>query len=331
MLISALLVALFVVEPPPGAAPETQSPATSPAATPAPEPAPSLPPPSEAVVTMLNSGDAPREQLRLALKVGEVQFAVMEMDMQMKMAMDGAAQPAPKMPSFNMNMRIKVEEALPDGRWKYIAEFTSVDVTPKEGTPPEMVTIMQATMAEMVGMKIAAEIDPTGRQQNLQIVSKITNPMLLQQLESMKQSMSQMAIRLPEPEVGADAKWEVEANAAFGGIASRQRSTYRLLSRSGNTVKLGISTRQSPAERNAPIKNLPAGMTGTLVDLSGDGNGELVYDLSRVMPRQGRVVGESVVNMNMEGHGMKAKLDTHTSLVMTIREVNAPGKAPAPK
>lgn len=313
MLIAVLSLILCAIEPPASASPPASP---SPAAVRTVEAAP--------VINILSNGDEPRERLRLSLKAGDVQFAVMEMDMQMQMAMDGVARPAPKMPVVSINMRIKVEEALPDGRWKYFAEFTSVDVKPKEGTPPEMVTIMQATIAEMVGMKIAAEIDSTGRQQNLEIVSKITNPMLLQQLESMKQSMSQMAIRLPEPEVGAGAKWEVDAAAAFGGVASRQRSTYRLISRDGGTVKLALSMQQSPAEKNATINNLPAGMTGTLIDLSGDARGEIVYDLSRVMPRQGRVSGESVVNMNMEGHGMKAKLDTHTNMVMTIRETKGP-------
>jgi len=293
------------------------------------ESAPQAPAEVAPKIEMISNGEAPRSLARLALKAGDVQLAVMEMDMQIKMAMEGAEQATPPMPTFAVHMRITVDEAMPDGRWKYRCEFTSVDVKSTDKTPPGMVTMIKAAMSEMAGMKIGAEIDALGRQRNFEIVSKITNPMLLQQLESMKQSLAQMAVLLPEVEVGVGAKWEVESLAQLGGVASRQRATYRLISRDGDAVTLGVSMRQSPAEKNAPIKNLPANVTGTLIDLSGEGKGEMVYVLTQLMPKQGRMTGESVVNMNMEGQGMKAKIDTHTTMLMTIRPAIVADETPA--
>lgn len=321
MLIAFLSLALCVLELPASASPPAQS---------APASAPESPADKggepEPIVKVLSNGDEPRERVRLSLRVGDVHSAVMETDMQMKMAMDGEVRPSPPMPAISVNMQIAVQEALPDGRWKYGAEFMSVDVTAKDGTPAEVVTMMRGMISEMAGMKMSAEIDSEGRQRNLEIVSKITNPMLFQLLESMKQSVSQMAIRLPEEEIGMGARWEVDAKVNVGGIAVRQRSTYRLVSREGNTVKLGISTQQSPAEKNAAIKNLPEGVSGTLVDIAGNGKGELVYDLSRVLPARGHITGESVANMDMEGPGMKAKVDTQMTMSMVIRESKGPAQ-----
>ncbi|MBX3390890.1 MAG: hypothetical protein KF691_15685 [Phycisphaeraceae bacterium] len=321
MIITVLSLLLFLAEPAASTiSPEQDAPAK------APDPAAEQPDEYGPVVKVLSTGDEPRERAKLSLHVGDVQFAVMEVDMQMKMAMDGVVHPSPPMPVISVNMRITVEEAFPDGRWKYAAEFTSVDITPKDETPAEVVTMMRGMISEMAGMKMSAEIDSEGRQRNLEIVSKIANPMLFQLLESMKQSVSQMAIRLPEEEIGMGARWEVDAKINVGGIAVRQRSTYRLVSREGNTVKLGISTQQSPAEKNAAIKNLPEGVSGTLVDIAGNGKGELVYDLLRVLPARGHITGESVANMDMEGPGMKAKVDTHMTMSMVIRESKGPAQ-----
>jgi len=328
MLIAALLSSLLlcVVEP---AATEPE--ATKPEITnPEAKLVPAQGPTDEApVIRMISNGDEPRSLARLALKVGDVQTAVMEMDMQMKMAMEGAEQPTPPMPTFGINMQVNVAEALPDGYWKYVCEFRSVDVKSTDKSPPEMVAMLKAAMSEMVGMKMAAEVDSLGRQRNFEIVSKITNPMLLRQLDSLKQSMAQMAVQLPEPEIGVGAKWEVDSVAQLGGIASRQRMTYRLIAREADTLTLGISMTQSAADRNAPIQNLPAGITGTLIDLAGDAKGEMVNDLTRIVPKKGRIAGESVVNMNMEGQGMKAKIDTHTTMIMTIRPATAADETPA--
>lgn len=279
-------------------------------------------------VKMIENGASPRALARLAPKPGDVQLVVMTMDMQMKMAMDGVASPTPRMPMISFNLRITVGDALPEGWWKYTCDFTGLDVKASETTPPEMATMMKSVMSEMVGMKMNAEIDSIGRQRNFEVVSKITNPMLLQQIDSMKQSLAQMALVLPEPEIGPGAKWEIETVAVFGGVSSRQRMTYRLISREGDTIKLGISVQQSPGEKNSPIKNLPEGITGTLIDLAGDSKGELVYDLTRIIAKDGRVAGEAVVNMNMEGQGLKAKVDTQTTIAMTIRAASEAENAP---
>lgn len=279
-------------------------------------------------VKLIESGVAPRALTRLTLKPGDVQLVVMDMNMQMKMAMDGVVNPMPRMPTVSVSLRIVVDEALPDGWWKYSCGFTALDVKAGQQSPPEMATMMKAVMSEMVGMTMSAEIDTLGRQRNLEIVSNITNPMLLQQLESMKHSLAQMSLSLPEPEIGVGAKWEVESAGMLGGVSSRQRMTYRLISREGDTIRLGVSMQQSPGEKNSPIRNLPEGITGTLVDLAGDSKGELLYDLTRIITKDGRMAGESVVNMNMEGPGMKAKVDTQTSVVMTIRAASAPDQTP---
>jgi hypothetical protein len=313
LLMSSVLSMSLHAEPaaPP---PEEKSPAPAlaqPAAQPVADAAPKI--------TMISNGEEPRALARLALKPGEVQSIVMDMDMQMKMAMEGVANPTPQMPTFGINVRITVEEALPEGWWKYKCEFTSLDVKATDKSPAEMVAMMKSVMSEMVGMKIGAEINTFGHQRNFEVVSKITNPMLLQQLESLKQSLAQVALTLPEPEIGVGAKWEVDSIAMLGGVSSRQNATYRLLSRDGDTIKLGVSMKQTPAEKNSPIRNLPEGVTGTLIDLAGDSKGELVYDLTRIMVKQGQMSGESVVNMNVEGQGMKAKIDTQTTIVMTVR------------
>jgi len=281
------------------------------------------------VIKMISNGEAPRALVRLALKPGDVQSIVMDMDMQMKMAMEGVANPTPQMPTFGMNVRLTVEEALPDGWWKYKCEFTSLDVKSTDKSPAEMVAMMKSVMSEMVGMKIGAEINEFGHQRNFEVVTKITNPMLLQQLESMKQSLAQVALTLPEPEIGVGAKWEVDSVAMLGGVSSRQSTTYRLISREGDTIKLGVSMKQSPGEKNSPIRNLPEGVTGTLIDLAGDSKGELIYNLTHIMVQEGRISGESVVNMNMEGQGMKAKIDTQTTIVMTVRPATPADETPA--
>ncbi|MGH7243217.1 MAG: hypothetical protein ACREJD_07360 [Phycisphaerales bacterium] len=315
MVIPALLSLLFVLEPE-----VLVTDAKLPAAV-----VEDLPP----KVELISTGEAPRESLRLALKPGDVQSVVMEMDMQMKMALGGEERPSPVMPVFAMNAAVVVDEPLPAGGWKYHFDFTSVDVQAKEKTPPEMATMMKSMIGEMVGMRISAEIDPLGRQRHFEIVSKITNPMLFQQLESMKQSMSQMAVVLPDDEIGAGGEWVVESKSKAGGVATRQRAKYRLVSRDGSVIKLAISMHQAAAEKNSPIENLPAGATGTLIGLESDAKGEVESDLTRILPLHGRIVGESVANMDIEMQGVKSKIDSHTAIVMTIRP-GAPVAKPAP-
>lgn len=332
MLVHTLCLALLLCVSQHGAEPTATS-TTAPASAPQAETKP-----AEAAATkdappkleLLSQGDEPRSLLRLKLEPGSKQIVAMRMNMQMKMGANGEEMPAgPRMPEFEAIMVLTVGDALPDGSWKYECEIVTFGGKPTEGVAPGMLTFLNGMLAEMNGMRIRATIDPRGAQRDISITSNITTPMLFQQVESMKQSMSQMSLLLPEQEVGINAKWVSELQMESSGIKVRQRQTYRVLEKSAEQIRCSVSTQQSAAEKNTELTNLPPGSTGTLVDLKGEGLGELVFALRHVMAESAKITVESIVNMDIAAQGVKTKMDMRTVLVTTLSPATLPAPQPS--
>ena len=303
MLTAALLSILMMTEPAPSA----------------PAPAPESPVAALPAFELLSNGEPPRSPLRLELRVGDVQSVVMEVDVQMKSAIDGRAFPSPKIPGFGVNVQVVVDEALASGGWKYHFEYKSIDVKTTDASPSEMVTKKTDLMSEMIGMHISAEVDALGHRRNLEIQSNITNPLLIRQLESIKRNMSQLAVEFPAEDVGVGARWRSDTAVAQNGISVRQSVVYRLLAREGDSTRIGMTMTQSATQKNASIQNSDGGLMGTLVDLSGDHKGEMQFDFHNVIASKAKITGESVVNMDIEADGRKMKMDMQSSIAVSPR------------
>lgn len=249
----------------------------------------------------------------------------------MKSAIDGRAFPSPKIPGFGVNVQVVVDEALASGGWKYHFEYKSIDVKTTDASPSEMVTKMTDLMSEMIGMHISAEVDALGHHRNLEIKSNITNPLLIRQLESIKQNMSQLAVEFPAEDVGVGARWRSDTAVAQNGISVRQSVVYRLLAREGDSTRIGMTMTQSATQKNASIQNSDGGLMGTLVDLSGDHKGEMQFDFHNVIASKAKITGESVVNMDIEADGRKMKMDMQSSIAVSIRPATPADNVPVAK
>lgn len=321
MLVHSLCVSLLLCLLQPAAEPSAQS-VPQADAKPAEAAATNDAPPK---LELLSHGDQPRSLLRLKLEPGSKQIVAMRMNMQMKMGANGEELPAgPRMPEFETLMAITVGDAQPNESWKYEADVVSFEAKPAEGVTPGMLTFLNGMLGEMKGMKIKATIDSRGAQRDISFTSNITNPMLFQQLDSMKHSMSQMSILLPEQEVGVNAKWATEMRVEMNGIKVRQRQTYRILERTADRMRCSVSMQQEATEKNSPLMNLPAGSEGTLVDLKSEGLGEIVFDLRFVMAESAKITAESIANMDITAQGVKTKMDMRTVLVTTFSPATLP-------
>jgi len=124
-------------------------------------------------------------------------------------------------------------------------------------------------------------------------------------IDSLKQSMSQMAAPLPEEPVGVGATWDTTINIDQGGMKLTQVAKNKLVSLAGSSLSLAVSLSQT-APKQKLSKN---GITVDLDSYSGSGGGETTLDLMQPVPTKATVKLVSDMHMTSGGNPMGMGLD----------------------
>lgn len=269
-------------------------------------------------VKLLQAGAKPRKKLRLHPKPGEKQTV----DMTLKVAMDIQAGEMPsqpmKMPLMKMTMDVTVKSVSHDGNITYEMVMTDVSVADEPDAMPQVVEAMKSSMAGLKGLSGTGVMSDCGLNKGIEMkVPPGADPQLRQALEQAKDAISRMAAPLPKEALGPGAIWEFKQPITSQGMTMDQTVTYQLLSHEGQRVSTKSTIVQSAS--NQKIQN-PA-MQGLQLDLTkmvGKGNGNLTFDLRKILPLKatGDVHSELSMQMDMGGQmtTMLMKMDMNVSL-----------------
>ena len=274
------------------------------------------PPPS---VELLSAGAQPRRELRYQLAEGARERIVIELEMEMAMALGGAPSSPVKLPRMQMVLDLEVEEALDDGaRYRFeLSEARSLD---SHGVDPTVLHAIEQGLSQTVGTRGRAVVDARGFHRDTRIDIPDDAPAETRQMiEATAQQMEQLASPLPLEPVGEGARWEVTQHLEQNGISLVQTSVITLASLDGDRGRIEATIRQQAPEQLVEMPGAMAGARAELIELRSRGDGTTEFDLTRLMPLRGEMRSESESRFQIDvGSGEPQPMSMQMELAVTL-------------
>ena len=253
-------------------------------------------------VKLLSAGAEPRQALRLQVKSGETQKAVMTL--QMAMSMGGAGE-LMKIPAIKMDLDAEIK-GVNAGDINCETRLGDVGIESEAGSAPQLVDAMKASFGNLKGMVIVSTISDRGSSKKAEVkLPPGADASARQSMEQMKESFLNSQVVLPEEPVGPDAKWEVKQKIKSQGMTIDQTTTHHLVSMEGNVLNIESSIEQSAANQKVANPAMPQ-LKVDLTKMTGKSKGQLTVDLTKVLPTAATINGGAEMVMSA-GAGAQAQ------------------------
>jgi hypothetical protein len=261
---------------------------------------------SKSMVKLIDAGAEPRQVLRLHVKAGDKQLAIMTMKMKMDMpAPAGGAAPTNSMniPAMTLPMDVTVESVAPNGDITYQSVIGEAGVVDEPGVAPQMAQAMKTAIAKIKGLTTTGVMSSRGMSKKVDVKAPPdADPQLRQSVAQMKQAMSNLGVPTPEEAVGPGAKWEVKMPVVNQGMTLEQTADYQLVSAQGDQVNTTFTLAQNAA--NQKIQNPAMGnVQMNLIQLTTTGNGSVTADLSKLVALQATMTMQMDMNAEVTAGG----------------------------
>ncbi len=250
-----------------------------------------------AEVKLLTPGVSDRQLLRLKPTVGTTQRAVMTMDLNQVITMQGAALPQVSAPSTAITIEMTVERVDPNGDVHYTFRYLELTAIAKPKTPPGLVMATQQALDQLKGIEGKVVSDDQGRTKSAQVTfSERMAPAVKEQFQQLFANIQQFDAPLPTEPVAPGAQWQVRQNLTVNGMRLNQTATYELIEIQDRVLTVRVQLQQTAPAQNVPLPNLPAGIVVSLKKMTAQGRGTSQFDLSQPFVLQSQVA----VNQQMQ-------------------------------
>lgn len=271
-------------------------------------------------VKLLEPGAEPRKALRFHPKPGDKQSMLMTMKIGMDIKMGEMENPPVKLPVMKLAMDVTVKDVASNGDISYDIVTTDASVVDDPDVIPQVADAMKNALAGIKGLGGKGVVSSRGISKGAEVKApEGADPQVSQFVDQIRETISRVVTPLPEEPVGAGAKWEARMPIKSQGITLNQKETSELASIDGDhgSVKTSVSQTASNQKIQNPM------MPGTKVDLakmSGNGTGEVTFDLGRILPPEasGQFHQEMSMSVAASNGGQKQNLAMKLDLELHI-------------
>ena len=276
-------------------------------------PAPGEPP----IVTVLERGAAPLQELRYVIPRGHKSRMDMTMTMSMAMDLGGNAVPV-DMPPIKFGADVAVTDVASNGDVSIAFKFTSMTVESAPGANPDMAQAMQAVSAGVTSITGTSTVSNRGITRAAKL--EVGDPSMRQMLDQMKGAIENLSMPFPVEAVGRGARWETRQTIA-GIQTTFQKAVFEVVSIEGGVVSLKVKAEQVAPPQSVVNPALPPGAEMRLEKLSGSGSGTAAVRLDSVVPTsQMDAISTTVMSMTVGGQTQPVSME------MKLKVSIAPGK-----
>jgi hypothetical protein len=264
-------------------------------------------------VTLISAGAEPKKALRYTVPAdfkGKLDIlTTMSMAITaMGQAMDQAV------PGIRMSADLAVTSIAANGDVTYVLTFTGMAL---EGdTSGIMAQALQAGTANIVGVKGTTVMTNRGAVKSTKM--DVSDPALAAAMSQMSNSVENLSTAFPEEPIGVGGKWEVRQAITGGGQTQFQKAIFEVVSMSGKTVSLKVTTEQSAPPQT--IDNPMAAAAGgemTLDKMSGKGTATVTITLDSLVPTSTTETAQSTA-MTMTMGGTPIPMTADGKITITI-------------
>jgi len=251
-------------------------------------------PPGTPVVKLINAGAEPRQKLRYLL-AGEVDEKV-QSTVQMAMATSVKGQPVPAATGRVARKLVASVHAKPDASADLISfeyKLESCTEEPSDGEAIANLKPVEKALCTGVGTSVGGVWTTRG----ILLESAIhappgSSPQVASMMDSISQSLRQMAPPLPAEPVGVGAEWVVSTRMPMSALPLDKTVHYKVLELGSSRLvaEITVSQRLRPRNTEGAGKGLQR-----LSALSGEGRGHIEVDLTHMVQ-----VGDMQMTIRME-------------------------------
>jgi hypothetical protein len=240
------------------------------------------------------------------------------MKMAMEMKMGEMQLPQTKLPTMKLVLDTTIKAISPEGDITYDMVMTEASIEEDPGVLPQVVEAMKSSLGSMKGLSGTGIISSRGINKGSDIkVPDGADPQMRQAVEQMKESFTRTAVPLPEEPVGLGAKWEAKMPIKSQGMVITQIANYELTSIEGERLTAKSTVTQTAADQKIENPAMP-GLKIDLKKMTGNGNGEVNFDLARLLPVHGSVKFHSDMAMGMNAGGQAQAMDMKMDMDLTL-------------
>ncbi|MGI2906197.1 DUF6263 family protein [Tolypothrix sp. VBCCA 56010] len=273
-------------------------------------------------VELISPGAEPRQELRFKPTVGNKETANMTMSTDINMLVDGKAAPALKIPTTAITLNTVVSKVEPNGDVNYEFSYSDVDLIGKSTFPPEVLNNMRSQIKKLKGLKGSVIIDNRGYTKKANfVIPQDLDPSLKQIINQMSSSIEQLSSPVPQEAVGIGAKWRTISEVNLGGIKLKQIAINELVEIKDGIASLNISIeQQAPKATNLNLPQTPKGINITLRSYNGNGQGQALINLNKLMPISSKLSIQSQTQMSLKSTGSveETTMNQDTSIQINI-------------
>lgn len=236
-------------------------------------------------VTVLSTGKRPFHVFRWRFDEGAKSTIRMSANMRVTTVVDGRAAPTSISPPFISTMDFEVEEVAPKGDALLGFAVTSAALGDPGELDPETAVRLQAALESMVGMRGSYRCTTRGFISDVRVDIPPEFPTGARQLvESMRQSLRQIAAPLPERRLGKGAKWRADTEFEHMGVRIAQSSTFELIELRWPNVDVEVTVDQRAGAQPIATPGLPEEGWPRLSSLQSSGGGKAQWNMEQLPP-----------------------------------------------
>lgn len=272
--------------------------------------------PARSVVTLIDAGSEPRQQLVYATPFGAREAVMLTMRGTTRLGMAGFGAQTTVLPGTRILVEVGPIADAGAERLMVPFRFTSAEALPADGLSAEAIARAQRELQPLVGLEGFQLIDRQGVGTGVDLVIPPgTSPALAEQLQQLRRGLRDMFAPFPSEPVGLGASWQLRTPVVSHGANAEQVTTYRLRARSGDEIGLDVEITQT-----APAQALPdpqPGVRARLERLSTTGSGTMELKLSHLVPAihwTARSEAQTTVTMQGFEQPMRADVDVEVWL-----------------
>ncbi len=262
----------------------------------------------ETELELLSPGKAPHAELRYKFEAGRKHEMVMDMQMDMRMTMNGTQAPAVSMPKIRTRVTLEEEKVLDNGNVRSKAVIRDMRVLDEKSADPAVLASLKPELARVENLEGWSEMTSRGFIVGGEYTTPPgATPQLKQMVQQLQGNMKQLSFPLPEKPVGQGAKWRVIQAVRNSGMTIDQTSTCTLKSHKGSEAKLNCAIAQD-AKVQTLREGLPAGAVGKLLSHKASGDSEIELNLNKLVPNsKGEIKATTEMSLSTGGRNMMMK------------------------
>lgn len=274
----------------------------------------------EIKVELIEAGQQPRRELRLAPKAGLKQVVETKINMTMSQSMSGMEMPAPDMPAMTTTAELEVKEVAPNGDITLSQKITAADIVETDDTDPMVADMMRQQMKGMIGIGGTSTLTSRGITKEAKVEGpEGADPATLAQMRGMVDTLRQAATPFPVEAVGVGAKWKVVTQVEQNGLKLDQTTTIELVGLKDDSAELKVTIEQSAKDQKIEAPGLPPGASVMVKSMKSKGDGRMIVRFDRVSPEESESNTTNSSDISIDMEGMAMEMAQNMTLKMAIK------------